>query len=104
MNLAIRISSLAAGLIAADDGPTRPIPGAGHHPAGRNEWQIQARKLHGPTSMAKLGPLLCHLKRPTQLRATMMGRDNCHGTSGELITRSVVTGRIHYLCLGATDG
>ena len=27
MNLTIRISSLAAGLIAASDGPARPMPG-----------------------------------------------------------------------------
>ena len=34
MNLAIRISSLTAGLTAAGDGPARPMPDASHHPAG----------------------------------------------------------------------
>jgi hypothetical protein len=83
MNLAIRISSLAAGLSAAGDGPARPMPGASHHPAGRNEWHSQARKPSRADFDGKTRPPLCHFKRPAQLRVIMMGRDNCHGTPGQ---------------------
>jgi hypothetical protein len=90
MNLAIRISSLAAGLTAADDGP-----------AGRNEWQNQARKLPRADFDGKTRPPPCHFKRLAQLRAIMTGQDNCHRTG---IAQTGIDGQQEAGGAGATGG